>query len=135
MVMDRFRSPTIKNDKHLLTVMVYIDLNSYRAGKIKHPKNYKWSSYAYYAEGKADPLITPAPSYLTLGDTPQERQSEYRIMVEELMKEPKKINASYTYFIGDPDWVLQKYRELKENLVASILGGKKVVSPTQVRTP
>ena len=58
--MDRFKSPRIQDDRHMLTVMTYSDLNGVRAGKDKSPEESKWSSYAYYAYGKVDPLITPA---------------------------------------------------------------------------
>ena len=111
--MDRFKSPAIENDRHLLTVMTYGDLNSYRAGKVEHPKDEKWSSYQHYAYGKEDPLIVDAPSYLALGLTPETRQKIYCEMVAALVSQPRDINISHTYFIGDPDWVIEKYRELK----------------------
>ena len=105
-VMSRFKSPTIQTDEHLLNVMVYVDLNPCRAGKVKHPKNYKWTSYHYYAFGKDDPLITPAPTYLGLGRDDEERQRIYTEMVEDLIEDGlKKKDYSAVHFIGDPDWV------------------------------
>lgn len=115
-VMDRFKSPVIESDQHMLTAMAYIDLNQHRAGKVLHPRKNDWSSYRYYAYGKADPLITPSPSYLALGRNTLERQREYRAIVEALMAHRRKLNISHTHFIGDPNWVLQKYRELCERL-------------------
>lgn len=116
LVMDRFRSPCIEDDRHLLTVMTYGDLNPCRAGKVKHPKTYKWSSFRYYAYGEKDPLITPAPSYLALGASKEARQAAYREMVDALIEHPRDINISHTYFIGNPDWVTMKYCELKKAL-------------------
>lgn len=115
-VMDRFKSPMIESDHHMLTVMAYIDLNQHRAGKVDHPRKNDWSSYRYYAYGEPDPLIIPSPSYLALGNTPQERQEEYRAIVQSLLEHRKLINISHTHFIGDPDWVLGKYRELCKRL-------------------
>ena len=115
-IMDRFKSPVIESDEHMLTAMAYIDLNQHRAKKVSHPRKNDWSSYRYYAYGKADPLITPSPSYLALGRTPLERQREYRAIVEALLEHRSLMNISHTYFIGDPDWVLRKYRELCERL-------------------
>jgi len=115
-VMDRFKSPIIESDEHMLTVMAYVDLNQHRAGKVPHPRKNDWSSYRYYAYGKPDPLITPSPSYLALGRTPMERQGEYRAIVQSLIEHRKVVNISRTCFIGDPDWVLRKYRELCERL-------------------
>ncbi len=115
-VMDRFKSPRIKSDEHMLTAMAYVDLNSHRAKKVKHPRKYRWSSYAYYAHGKPDKLITPSPSYLALGRTAAQRQQEYRGIVEAMMFQRRRMNISHTPFIGDPDWVLAQYRELCQRM-------------------
>lgn len=115
-VMDRFKSPVIESDEHMLKAMAYIDLNQHRAGKVTHPSNNTWSSYAYYAHGKKDPLITPSPSYLALGRNSQERRREYVGIVEALITHRKLMNISHTYFIGNPDWVTKKYRELCNKL-------------------
>lgn len=116
LVMDRFKSPQIQDDEHLLTVMAYIDLNPYRAGKVRHPKGNQWSSFGYYAYGEEDKLITPAPSYLALAETDITRQKMYREMVTELMLHKKELDISHTYFIGNPDWVVRKYKEMKAAL-------------------
>jgi len=115
-VMDRFKSPRIQTDRDLLNVMAYIDLNPVRARKVRHPKENSYSSYDYYAYGKADPLIDPPDSYLILGDTPETRQKEYRNLVEFILMTDghKKQNYSDVKFIGNPDWVAQKYRELTQ---------------------
>lgn len=115
-VMDRFKSPMVESNQHMLTVMAYVDLNQHRAKKVKHPSKNDWSSYSYYACGKQDPLITPSPSYLILGNSPQERQEEYRAIVEALIEHRKLMNISNTHFIGDPKWVLGKYRDLCKRL-------------------
>lgn len=115
-VMDRFKSPLIESDEQMLTVMAYVDLNLHRVGKIKNLEEDDWSSYQYYANGADDPLITPSPSYLALGKTALTRQNEYRAIVNALMEHRRLINISHTYFIGDPDWVTIKYRELCEKL-------------------
>ena len=126
-VMDRFKSPMIESDNHMLTVMAYVDLNQHRVGKVRHPGDNDWSSYQYYAYGKEDPLITPSPSYLALGRSQCERQREYRAIVEGVMQYRDMLNISHTYFIGDPEWVLKKYRELCERL------GRKVENSIVVR--
>ena len=117
-VMDRFKSPRIETDEDLLKVMTYIDLNPKRAHIIEHPKDYAWTSFHYYAYGKEDPLITPAPSYLALGMTPQERQEAYLELVENVLKNDWKEKKPYSSmpFIGNPDWVLEKNLELRTNI-------------------
>lgn len=126
-VMDRFKSPQIESDKHMLTAMAYVDLNQHRAKKVKRPEDNDWSSYKYYAYGKDDPLLTPSPSYLDLGRTPEERQLEYRNIVAALIEHRALLNISHTHFIGNPEWVLKKYRELCERL------GKKMTNAMLLR--
>jgi putative transposase len=116
-IRDRFKSPLIQNENVLCKEMIYHDLNEVRCGKVNDPDHNELSSYAHYAHGKADPLITDPPFYLTLGRTTEERQAAYRALVlEVLVAAPRKKNGEYTrkLFIGDPLWVEEKYKELKE---------------------
>lgn len=114
-VMDRFKSPCIQTDRDLLAVMIYQDLNGYRAKMTDHPKNDRWTSYHFYAFGRKDPLLTPAPSYLALGDTDAHRRKVYRRLVQEILDAEgfRKQDYSTACFIGDPDWVIQRNRQLK----------------------
>jgi REP-associated tyrosine transposase len=123
-VMDRFKSPIIKSDEHMLKAMAYIDLNPHRARKVSHPRDNRWSSYHYYAHGDKDPLVTPSPTYLNLGKTKGERQKEYRMIVTSLIEHRQTMNISHTHFIGDPDWVLRKYDELCNRM------GRKIIRKT-----
>lgn len=115
-VMDRFKSPVIQTDNDLLKVMQYIDLNPKRAKIVSHPKNYRWSSYSYYAYGEEDPLLTPPEIYLRMGPTPQARQKTYRGMIETILKNDWKEKKPYSSvsFIGNPIWVYQKIEWLRE---------------------
>ena len=63
-------------------------------------------------------MITPAPTYLGLGSTDQMRQEVYREMVQAIWDADEEMNISHTYFIGDPDWVSEQYRNLRETLKA-----------------
>jgi REP-associated tyrosine transposase len=125
-VMDRFKSPIIESEEHMLNAMAYIDLNPHRVKKVKHPRENRWSSYHFYAYGQRDPLITPSPLYLNLAKTAVERQYEYRMIVASLIEHRKLLNISHTHFIGNPEWVLKKYQELCDRL-----GGK--MSKTIIR--
>lgn len=116
-IKDRFKSPLIQNEDALCRQMIYHDLNEVRCGKTNDPRHNELSSYAHYAYGKKDPLITDPDFYLTLGKTPKQRQAAYRALVLEiLIAAPRKKNGQYTkaLFIGDPLWVEEKSKELKE---------------------
>ncbi len=114
-VMDRFKSPVIQTDFHHLQVMFYIDLNPKRAKMVRHPQEYGWSSFHYYAHGKEDPLITPAPSFLNLGDTDRLRRRNYRKMIQHILQNDWKAKRPYssTPYIGNPDWVVGRMQQLK----------------------
>ncbi len=80
-VTQRMKSPMIQSaarGRHLLTVMRYGDLNPVRAGMVRSPKDYAWSSYRHYAFGEPNALIDEEPEYLALGRTPAQRQIAYR---------------------------------------------------------
>ncbi|MFH1729768.1 MAG: hypothetical protein ABIA04_15255 [Pseudomonadota bacterium] len=72
----------------------------------------KFSSYAYYAEGKEDPLITPSPIYEGLGCTPKERQKKYQELIESFMDAweavKERLHEECKYFIGEASWVNEK---------------------------
>jgi putative transposase len=48
----------------------YIEMNPVRAGLVRLPRDYRWTSYHANAEGKVDPLISPHEEYLGLGSNP-----------------------------------------------------------------
>ncbi|HBF12075.1 MAG TPA: transposase [Deltaproteobacteria bacterium] len=125
-VMDRFKSPKIETDEDLLKVMTYIDLNPKRARMTEHPKDYAWTSFHYYAYGKEDPLITPAPSYLALGFNSKERQNAYLELVENVLKNDWKEKKPYSSmpFIGNPDWVLKKNLQLRASVQSAKVSWK-----------
>lgn len=121
-VMDRFKSPRIDTSGDHLQVMFYNDLNPSRAGMVTHPSEYEWSSFHYYAFGQNDPLITPAPCYLELGRSPEERQKVYCSMVADILRCDWKEKKPYSsiWFIGNPEWVRRKSRDLRRARVQKI---------------
>ena len=50
----RYRSCVVDSDRYLFTCARYIELNPVRAGLVRHPAGYRWSSYHHNAE-RADP--------------------------------------------------------------------------------
>lgn len=84
-IMDRFLSPPIRDDRQMLAVLAYIDLNGVRAGRDTHPRESRWSSYRFYAHGRGDSLLEHVPNYLALADSEKQRQKVYRQIVEAQM--------------------------------------------------
>lgn len=79
----RFRSSLVDNERYLLHLHRYIELNPVRAGMVNDPAEYSWSSYQINGLGKVSPLSTPHPLYLSLGKTDKQRQRNYRLLFEE----------------------------------------------------
>ena len=49
---------------------------------VEHPREYKWSSYAANADGRATSLVTPHSIYLALGTDDVARRRRYRALVQ-----------------------------------------------------
>ncbi|KJV06492.1 REP-associated tyrosine transposase, partial [Methylocucumis oryzae] len=80
----RFKSCLVQEDDYLMQLYRYIELNPVRAGMVKQPSDYVWSSYRINALGKPSELCTPHAVYLALGKDTNERQANYR----DLFKHP-----------------------------------------------
>ena len=76
----RFKANLVDSEHYLLVCHRYIELNPVRAGMRAQPREYPWSSYLYYAEGRSDPLVAEHELYTSLGKTPVERQEAYRTL-------------------------------------------------------
>jgi putative transposase len=79
----RFRSTVIEADRYFLACMRYIELNPVRAGVSGTPDEYRWSSSAHHSGKRLEPVISDHALFWALGNTPFERQSAYRLLVEE----------------------------------------------------
>ncbi|MEO8716794.1 MAG: hypothetical protein ABI423_01100 [Burkholderiales bacterium] len=64
--------------RYVLACMRYIEMNPVRAGLVRHPAHFRWSSYRANALGEADALVTPHALYCALGRSAGERRAAYR---------------------------------------------------------
>ena len=112
----RPKTPLIENFDHLARVQMYVEANPLRAGKVDFGrlKTYRFSTYQFYAYGIKGPyhaLITEPDWYIDLGDTPKERQREYRRLFQIYLEENKSGLANFLkYFIGSPGWIVTETR-------------------------
>jgi len=82
---DRYKSILISRDEYLLACGSYIELNPVRAEMAKAPGDYRWSSYGFYAEGKADSLVDRQPVYCDFSKDDKERSKRYRDFVQGML--------------------------------------------------
>lgn len=74
----RYKASPIDSARYLLICSRYIELNPVRAGMVRTPAAYPYSSFSHNALGNSDPLITNHPVYNTLADDRPARVENYR---------------------------------------------------------
>lgn len=79
----RFRSAVFEPDAWMLPAMLYVEGNALRAGEVVAPAADRWSSYRHHVGIEATPFVSDHSAYWSLGNTPFERQSNYRQLFDE----------------------------------------------------
>ncbi|MDP8229476.1 MAG: transposase [Candidatus Gorgyraea atricola] len=93
----RYRTKWVSRDEYLSECGRYIERNPVRAGIVKSPDEYRWSSCIHYTSGKENNIITENPLYEGFGKNLKERQRAYKEYVstsrpyEEIMDKEFKI--------------------------------------------
>jgi putative transposase len=82
---DRFKSVIVEKGETLINCLAYIDLNPVRAGIVKRPENYRWSSIGYHAQtSNKDNLLSLDFGLKEFGELDEkERFRRYRRFVYE----------------------------------------------------
>lgn len=114
---DRFKSYIIEDDDYLLAVGRYIELNPLRAGLVKRPEEYEYSSYSFYAYGRDCGIaVSPDYWYLDLAKDPITRQQKYRKFI---FPDISKLKVIKSQFLGSEEFVLKlikdKFKERIKN--------------------
>lgn len=76
----RYKASMISDEEYLLTCMRYIELNPVRAGMVRAPAQFRWSSYRANGQGKENRYLSPHPLYRALGRTKEQRLIAYRAL-------------------------------------------------------
>lgn len=101
----RFRSSVVRSQHYLLACYRYIEMNPVRAGMVKDPGEYPWSSYAANATGRNDGRLVPHAEYLALGSDDERRRNAYCKLFPDqfdadLLREIR-VSAHGGYALGD----------------------------------
>lgn len=122
----RFRSCLTQSEDYVLACYRYIELNPVRAGMVRHPRDYRWTSYPANAEGRADALITPHEQYLRLGREPQGRREAYRALFKAPLDEEAidqiRQATNGNFALGSPHFQAQIERALGRRAVRGKAG-------------
>jgi putative transposase len=76
----RFRSCLTQSEDYVLACYRYIELNPVRAAMVRHPRDYRWSSFHANGNGRTDALLVPHEQYLRLGRTADARRDGYSVI-------------------------------------------------------
>ncbi len=82
----RFRSCIAESARYVLACYRYIELNPVRAGMVRHPAQYPWSSYAWNSGGTHDGFLVEHAEYSALASSHTERRAAYRVLLEETVE-------------------------------------------------
>jgi putative transposase len=79
----RYKSSLVQSNRYFLSCQRYIELNPVRAGIVRDPADYPWSSYRAHALGKPADIVSPHALYCALGRDGPERQRAYRKLFDQ----------------------------------------------------
>ena len=120
---DRPQTQEVEDQYGLMRVMFYGDCNPVRAGIVKHPTKYKYSSCRYYAYGDENEFtkyLDVPDWYKELGKTSRQRQKKYRKLLDAYMREKGMLKDREelfdSMFIGRELWREERERILKEQI-------------------
>jgi len=74
----RFKCSLIDRETYFLSCLRYIEMNPVRAGIVKAPELYHWSSYRFRAFGEGNRVLDSDAWYDGLENNPERRQLLYR---------------------------------------------------------
>jgi putative transposase len=122
----RYKSTLIQAERYLLACMVYIDLNPVRAGMVRDPADYPWSSHGHYVGRRSDRLLTPHPLYWELGNTPFAREAAYAELVRAGVSDQQQSaltdSALRGWALGEPDYVADLQRRTARRVSKTRVG-------------
>jgi putative transposase len=116
----RHKASLIDTEHYLMACYRYIELNPVRAGMVRKPGDYPWSSFGANAHGRVDPLIQPHDVYLALGANEAERQRTYRELFRQDL-EPADVQSLRTAInlcvpVGNDRFKTQIERRLRQRI-------------------
>jgi len=81
----RFKSLVIDSGQYFMLCSRYIELSPVHEGLVTDPAEYAESSYLHHTGKLVDPLIIDHPLYWNLGNTPFQREMEYKKLLEQAL--------------------------------------------------
>ena len=122
----RFRSCLLQAEDYVLACYRYIELNPVRANMVRHPREYRWSSYRSNAEGRGSRLLVTHEQYERLGRTAEARREAYRELfrahVDQAVVEQLRAATNGGYVLGNGRFQSQIAKALGRRVVPGKAG-------------
>lgn len=112
----RFKAILIQKETYLLELSRYIVLNPVRAGMVKHPKSWPWSSYRATAGEEAAPSWLRVEELISAFGNPKSRaKAAYRRFVDEAIAvaDSPWLNLTSGIYLGEEAFLKEVQRRLK----------------------
>lgn len=124
----RHKASLVDSEAYLLACSRYIEMNPVNANRVKHPSEYKWSSYKHNACGELNKLICPHEIYIRLGPNDELRQQAYTSLfnVDVDIKETQFIRNAVCFSMPTGG---KKFQHQIEKIVSRKLGYAKKGRP------
>jgi putative transposase len=78
----RYRGTVLDSEQYFLLCSRYIESHPVRIGLVATAEDYPWSSIAHHIGVRPDPLITDHPVFWALGNTPFDREANYKALLD-----------------------------------------------------
>lgn len=113
----RYRAIIVERDSYLGELSRYIHLNPVRAGLVRKPEDYPYSSYGVYLSGKGDHLVSTEVVLELVGGGKAQARKRYRAFVEAAMGREMENPTEKVYggmILGGTEFIKETRRKLKE---------------------
>ena len=122
----RYRATVMEPQHYLLASMVALDWSPVRAGLVRQPADYLWSSYQHNAGLRYSTLVHPHAAFWGLGNTPFAREAAYQAAVAEGLSsdqlETIEQAALRGWALGSPEFVADLQNRTQRRLVRQRAG-------------
>jgi len=116
----RHKSSLVDVENYLLSCYRYIELNPVMANMVKHPGDYRWSSYRSNAYGENNKVVRQHDVYLGLGQNKHSRLSNYRELFNTALSKTVihaiRNAANFSMPVGDSRFKQQIERTLDRSI-------------------
>ncbi|MCR4312044.1 MAG: transposase [Candidatus Uhrbacteria bacterium] len=109
----RYKAFVIEKETYFLEVARYIVLNPVRAGFVKHPKDWMWSSFnSTRGSAKSDPLLDTSFLLSQFGRRKaQARQKYTEFVLNGIQRDSPLLLAEHNLILGSPQFVHRMWEE------------------------